>query len=93
MFLGNWINVWSMMQSDRGLNFIDDGGNWEVGHVTHLIAKRYHECWDCETINYVKHKLWEAADSACINNAGFWGGCLNGDYQGNISEARKVLCG
>lgn len=73
-----------------GLDFIDQGRNLEIGHVVCALAQRFYEGWDEGTIRYAKHRLWEAADAACRN--GHWGCYLGSHYQGNINEARRVLC-
>lgn len=86
-----WNNVYAMIEGDGCLGFIDRGRNHEIGHVVSLIARRYHEGWNGDSIDFAKHRLWEAADAACRNKWCFY--CLSEHYQGNINSARHVLQG
>ncbi len=89
-FWGGWDDVRSMI-GDGSLNFLDEGKNWEVGHVAYLIGERFRQGWDGQVIQEAKECLWRAADMACRNK--HYAGALEAHYQGNIKRARHLLQG
>jgi len=86
-----WNNVYSMINGNGDLGFMDSGRNAEIGHVVWLIGERYRQGWDGGTIAFAKHCLLEAADAACRNS--WCSGPLTGYYQDRIGQARHVLQG